>query len=638
MSEEPRVQRMVMFKHGVAYLERGGPAEGAFELSFRLQEMNDVLKSLAIWVAEGDAKVGPIGFEKPEDPDEALIRRKLAIVEGAALTGVLSALRGRRVAVTQGADRIEGEVLGVERVTDQDARMSRSLVLRTDASDLRIMDLGRITDVALLDPKSRDDLELFVDRSRAATAGENRVVRVALSGRATDLRVSYVIPAPVWRVSYRVAADREGILVMAFGIVHNPADEDLEDIELVLTTGQPVSFQIDLYHPKVVERTTVEEESRQAAAPTRFERGRAAPPPPPAMAFGPPGYAPPPQPAAAPAPRMMAMAMPEESAADYADRGELFEYRLSDKVSLKRGGSAMVPLFTKRVPARKERIWRVGAQPSPDLVVTFENTTGAVLEEGPAVIYDESVYAGESMVPYSARNVPVRLGFAKDLAVRCKHGSKQTWVATSVRLADSMLIEQSYREERHELVAESDHEEPVEVVFELAKMHGRSIEESFAKPFEETLGYRRFRAEVPAHGKVALEVVERWPDSRNINYRNVEESVLEFWRSCRFLDDTTLAKLRAVRAAWAKGDEKDRERAQVEAEMRAIYEKQTKLSEQLNVLKDGGKEGDLRLRYVRELSEAQDGVNRCEAEIRRLVKEAEEAREEGKRLLGALTA
>ena len=48
MSVEPRVRRMVMFKHGVAYLERGGPAEGPFELSFKRDEMNDVLKSLAV--------------------------------------------------------------------------------------------------------------------------------------------------------------------------------------------------------------------------------------------------------------------------------------------------------------------------------------------------------------------------------------------------------------------------------------------------------------------------------------------------------------------------------------------------------------------------------------------------------------
>ena len=56
---------MVLFKHGVAYLERSGAADGPFELSFRIDEMNDVLKSLAVWVARGDATVGAIAFDKP---------------------------------------------------------------------------------------------------------------------------------------------------------------------------------------------------------------------------------------------------------------------------------------------------------------------------------------------------------------------------------------------------------------------------------------------------------------------------------------------------------------------------------------------------------------------------------------------
>ena len=218
--------------------------------------------------------------------------------------------------------------------------------------------------------------------------------------------------------------------------------------------------------------------------------------------------------------------MEVEDAAQYADRGELFEYRLSSNVSLKRGGSAMVPLFSTKLDAKKERIWRAGAGLSPDLVLRFDNTSGAVLEEGPAVIYDEGVYAGESMVPYSARKAAVRLGFAKDLALRCKADSTHAWVATGVRLGTDVILEASYREERFTLVAESDHDEPVEVIFELPKIHGRSIDESKAQPFEETLGFRRYRLTTPPAGKATLEVVERWPDTRRIAYQNLDDANL----------------------------------------------------------------------------------------------------------------
>src|SRR5262245_42310875 len=113
MTSSPAVKRMVMFKHGVAYLARSGPADGPFELSFKRDEMNDVLKSLAVWVARGDARVGAVAFEAPEDPETALAQRKLLFGPGEALVGLLRSLRGRTVVVDGGEVRLEGEVVGI---------------------------------------------------------------------------------------------------------------------------------------------------------------------------------------------------------------------------------------------------------------------------------------------------------------------------------------------------------------------------------------------------------------------------------------------------------------------------------------------------------------------------------------------
>jgi hypothetical protein len=114
MTASPRATRMVLFKHGVAYLERSGPAEGSFELSFKRDEMNDVLKSLAVWVARGDATVGALGFDKPEDPEKALEERRLSHPWDRTLAGVLGAARGRRVGVEVDGASHEGEVVGAE--------------------------------------------------------------------------------------------------------------------------------------------------------------------------------------------------------------------------------------------------------------------------------------------------------------------------------------------------------------------------------------------------------------------------------------------------------------------------------------------------------------------------------------------
>jgi hypothetical protein len=638
---------MVMFKHGVAYLERSGPCDGAFELSFKRDEMNDVLKSLAVWVARGEAKVGALAFEKPEDPETVLQGRGLDFDATTTLAALLAATRGRRVQVDAASEIVAGEVLGVEETTGAEGAKVRGLVLRTSEGRVALVDLARVRGVELLEEASRADLAFFVDRRRAATSGENRTVRVAVTGRAEDLRVSYVVPAPTWRVSYRIAREAGAeatTRVMAWGIVHNPADEDLDDIDLTLTTGQPVSFTIDLYNPKNVERAVVEETSRAVAAPTTFERAprmakmsMAAPAP--AMA-APPGFGPPGAPMAQgavgggfAAPMLEAA----EGAATYEDRGELFEYRVASKVSLKRGSSAMVPLLACKIAAKKERIWRDGAGLTPDLVMTFANDTGAVLEEGPAVIYDEDVYAGEAMVPYSARGAEVKLAFAKDLGVRCRRATTYHTFVEGVRVAKEFLAEEQRREERHELTAESDHAEEIEVVFELGKTYGRSIDPKHAQPFEETASYRRFRAKVPPRGKATLTVVEQWHDARRVEYSKLVPSSLAAWVEGRFMDRAMFDALSGVLAAWEEAAQLDAKRARWEKEQQEAYAKQTKVAEQLKVLKDGGPEGALRLRYVKELEAEQDKVNACEKEIRTLRDGAEAARKRAAERLAKIT-
>jgi hypothetical protein len=273
MTERPRVTRLVMYKHGVAYLERSGPADGDFDLSFRRSDMNDVLKSLAIGVARGAATIGAVAFETPSDPDAMLAERNLLLTPGRTLTELLTAVRGRTEQISAEGRTHRGEVIGIDETAGGTAGSRRLLVLRTDGGSISLVDLADARGLELVEEPSRDDLDYLIDRSRAANGGENRTVRVQVTGAAEDLRVSYVVPAPVWRVSYRLICDDASVTLFAMAIVHNPVDEDLDDVELTLTTGQPVSFDIDLYHGKWVDRKVVEEMDRSGSAPTTHEPG-----------------------------------------------------------------------------------------------------------------------------------------------------------------------------------------------------------------------------------------------------------------------------------------------------------------------------------------------------------------------------
>ena len=615
-----------MYKHGVAFVDRGGPVDGDFDLLFRRDDMKDVLKSLSVDVADGQLSVRAVAFDIPSDPREELEDRNLLFESGQALLGLLDGLRGRAVDVHCAEQRHRGEVIGV----DDGARSGqahRLLVLRAEAGTVNLVDLADAHRIEVLEEPSRGDLDYLIDRSRAATAGENRSVSIRVGGRADDMRVSYIVPAPVWRVSYRVIHDGDAMVLAAMGIVHNPLDEDLSEVELTLTTGQPISFDIDLYHGKHVQRTVVEEAER-VYTPRALKARR--------------HYAA----AELSSAYSMSGGAYEEAAEDVetGDRGEHFEYRLTDPISLKRGGAAMVPLAVARVDeARRELVWRDGDEPAPDIVLAFTNTTGVVLEEGPAVVYEEGSYAGEAMVPFTSRGANVRLSFAKDLAVRCRRTSTLDILTTRVRLAADAIAAEQRQEERHTLRAENDHDEAVDVVFELSKTPGHTV-----VPIDGVIeagddgDWYRLRVFVPGHAVVEAAVLETWPVYREIDYEQLSPGQLEEWLAGHSLDAATVGALSGVLAAWERATRMDTRREELEAERADVYATQSRIAEQLNVLSSDGPEGDLRRRHVRELELTQDRVDALDAQIRGLRDDANDARRaasaELQRVIGTPTA
>ncbi|MCA9625275.1 MAG: hypothetical protein KC731_39905, partial [Myxococcales bacterium] len=599
------VKRLVMFRHGVAYVERRGEAEGSFELAFEQHEMNDVLKSLSVWVEQGKATVGAVAFDAPEDPRRLLESRNLLFDPQQVATGWLGALAGRRLTLQRGPDeRITGEILGLEVTPGGDRPPRRQAVLRDGEDAIVLVDLATVSRVELEEAPSRADLAYLVDRSRAASGGTEKRVSIDLQGKAEELVVSYVIPAPVWRVSYRLVLDGGEARLMAWAIVHNPLQDDLKDVELTLTTGQPVSFVIDLYNEKRVERTVVEETARVAAAPTQYERAprkraaalplaAGAPPPPPGMA---------PMPApAAPKPMMAMAAMAFEGAAQAEERGEHFEFRVATPVSLKRGGSAMVPLASAGLMSKRERIWREGTGVSPDIVVSFTNTSEMVLEEGPVVVYDDGAYAGEAMVPYSARGTEVRLAFAKDLSVRCRKDVRHESRVTALRLGRDALIQEHLETTITELRGDNEHLEEMRVLFELRRDPHLTLNTSGTRPVEETASYRRFALHIPGSGHAECEIREHLRRLHQVQYSQLQPAQLNRWLEDHLLDEAAAGVLRDVLAAWQEAADLEARRSQLETQRLAHFEKQSRISEQLGVLRDGGDEGQLRQRYVKEL-------------------------------------
>ena len=89
-----------------------------------------------------------------------------------------------------------------------------------------------------------------------------------------EVVASYMIPAPVWKSSYRLIFGASGQPVLeGWAIVDNTTGEDWTKVQLSLVSGRPISFVSQLYAPKYVDRPSAELADDRAARPVVHEGG-----------------------------------------------------------------------------------------------------------------------------------------------------------------------------------------------------------------------------------------------------------------------------------------------------------------------------------------------------------------------------
>ncbi|HEY1011444.1 MAG TPA: hypothetical protein VGE07_01990 [Herpetosiphonaceae bacterium] len=639
------LRRLVLYKHGVGYFERRGSVEGTtLALPFSREAMDDVLKSLVV-LELGEGRVRGIDYERPE----SWSGRRIELGHGQSLRDLFRELRGRRVRVSL-KDEVtaDGLVLGIEEAFAQDGLAGTLVsIFRPDVRQIAIYKLGDIRGVQLLDAAA--DEIAFALRS-GVESGQDRAATIQLDPGKHELLVAYLAPAPSWRVSYRllIEVEEEGpptVLLQGWGLFDNVLNEDLSDVRLSLVAGRPVSFRYQLYEPNQPVRPMIRDEA-----------------PPPVL------------PAPKPAPRMMrkggggameeaeplalafsmddlaldadeiaafggadmdAIAQAGASAAEGAAQGALFRYDVREPVSVGRGRSALVPLLNLRTHCRRDLLYRgrVGER-HPMATVRFDNSSGLALERGPATVIEQRSYGGEAVIDWTADGGEVRVRYALALEVTVREDVSTEQRLRRLRLGRDALIHELEESLTTIYTARNTGGEDRVVVIEHPRRHPYELFET-AQPEELRSDLATWSLPVSARGESALRVRERRLVERRESLRSLTLEQLRRYLHDRMLDQTTVAELRDVLALYARLDAITQELVQVEARRKKLYDQQTQIRGNLNVLKGEGEEGELRTRYIAALGQAEDRLAALAEEETALRQEEEERREELARLLRA---
>jgi hypothetical protein len=635
------ITHMTLYKHGVGFFTRRAKLPGEeVRLSFRVEEMNDILKSLTA-IDWGGGRVLGIDYATPQSREERLAGCSIRLGDDRSLRDLLVSLRGRRVRLLldQGEDA-KGTLLGLDEVsTEQPLATDIVSLLQEGSAQVQAVGLARVLGVEILDEQGASDLRFFLET--ALSQEDYRQVTVRLTPGEHDLAVSYIAPAPTWRVSYRLVLDpqaKEGPrgLLLGWGIFDNRLEEDLQGISLSLVAGMPISFIYDLYTPFTPERPVVKEEGRVAAAPVEFAEttrgmeegigaGLGAMPAMAAMRQKMAAPAPP------PAPGMReALAQAAPAAATGAALGELFQYVITTPVTVGRGQSAMVPIVSTDLGYRKDLLYNGAKLPAhPVATLRLKNASGLTLERGPLTVIEGDEYVGEAILPFTVADGELVVPYSVELAVKVREATGSTREVRRLYVKGAYLHVEEWDVRWREYQLNNTTGGAVKVLVEHPRSPYYDLHET-AAPAEKTDEHLRFALEVPARGEAKLRVQERRLLSRQEELQRQSYDNLRRYLERGLIEQAVHDQVVALLKLWEAMAEAERQLQVIEKEREKVYKAQQQIQGNMGALGQTGKEGAMRVRYVEQLEATEEQLRNLaqsekslQADVERIGKEIE---------------
>jgi len=670
------VKRMVLYKHGVGFIERGlkiGNDE-PLKLNFKKDTMDDILKSLCIFDT-GKGRVTGVSYETGEDIAVQLAEKAITVPDQQALIGLMRQLKGYTVKLETPEGDVEGTVVGTQEgktvtimpgpstpqqtVPNMPMSTVKDYVLMKDKDgNLSSIDIEKIIKFKITDPEAMSDLDFYLDAITSLRKKNTKAVTIFLEGGEHDLKVSYIMAMPSWRVSYRLAFDKRETVLQGWGIIDNKLDEDLKDISLSLVAGKPISFIYDIYTPRIVPRPIVREEVRTVSAPVELESGveqlastelraeeeasydarddvcKSEMAPRKKMAMAAPcmsraaGGMPMMEP---PAPGDMFKASPAVQTKT-VEMGEFFKYDIDTPVTVKRGQSAMVPILQCPITCNKEHIYNNEKMPvNPVVTMKLKNNTGAVLERGPILVLDEGTYVGEAILPYTTVDSENHVAYSVDLGVIVHENYNSGSDLKMVSIAGRYLQKEHLEWKECEYEVQNKKKDGIDFVLEHRKTDYKIDEKITQKPTDTTESYYRWKFKIEGKTASKFKVRELMTRFYSEEIRTQDMSTMKYYIDNNLITKRDFKDVKDILDVQIMINDLRRQNNDLMTERGRIQEEQSRLRSNMNSLGSSNQEQKLRSKYVEKLDvqekrfeEILETIEKNEERIKELEKKVDE--------------
>ena len=630
-----RIRAVTLSSGGLAEVTQVHPVDGdaTIGLDARSEQIDDILKSLVVRDPVGT--VGALRLDGLDQADETLRTMPFTADDLSGPARLLGKLQGVPIRIQSGGRTLEGRVLGVsERNAGTESGEVAILTVLTGTGTLESVSIEDGAAVTIQDSAMAAKIAEAIAAAGTAKVGDAHRVEVDVSGRGQrEIRLTYVVAAPVWKTSYRIVDGGGGRAnLQAWAIIENALGADWAGVDVTLSSGSPVALLQRLHRrywrkrpeaPVMVEDVGMPDLDPGTVAPRSVARLRA------------------PAPAAAPLPAPMARmdtraesAEPSYDAAAAtagaaASEGDVAaNFTLPHPVDLRAGSTLSVPFIDTEIEAERVALWQPGRGIHPTAAFRIRNSATATLPAGLITLYDrEAGYLGDARLPATPVGEQRLASFALDRKVAVQAETEPSQALTQITVVDGVARATVIAREVTTYTIKGAPDAARSVIIEHPRREGWTLTAS-ARDSETPTAYR-LKVAVPAGGTAETRAVLEHVQIDAYDLVDADEALLVRWAALATDPELggklkTLSRARAEVAAATRTVEEIAEREEkVQAEQERIRSnlgavpKDSELARRY-LTRMGGQEDEL-AKLAAARAEAESGLKASRARIRTLI-------------------
>ncbi len=646
------LSKIVLYSSGVGYFQHDGTVNNRTQLDLRLHanQINDMLKSLVVQDF-GGGKVSAVTYGSRDPVTKTLGSFSINLTGNPTLGQILTQVRGEPVEVTA-PNPIVGTLIGVEKKTESVGEGSQHRLIEQEYVTLltedgfRSLSLASIQRIKLTNPTLNAELHQALATLAANHDAQKKTVSIIFDGTGNrQARIAYLTETPVWKTSYRLVLDEDKApYLQGWAIVENQTPQDWNNVKLSLVSGRPISFTMDLYQPLYNPRPVVQPELYANLKPQTYGDAMDELKP---MASAPPAHSEMKKerllskmalgaasnrakaPAEADAIAEMEMGSLEEGVTPMVmaeDKGELFEYRIDQSVTLAKHQSALLPIIGQSLQGQKVSLYNQHVNAKHPLNgYRLKNTSALHLMQGPITLFDNGTYAGDARIedlpPGQDRLISYALDLKTEVEPKLEGGTQE--LATISLKKGTMLISRRVIEDRTYLVRNRDAKAKTVLIEQPYRADWKLAEPK--EPTERTRDLYRFSVAVDPGKTAMLRVKETLPLQESILLMESGLDQIVYYQQAKEIGPKVKEALQRVVQLRSRLDDVHAQRTRLDQRTAEITAEHARIRENMQRLQQNS---DLYTRYVKKLDQQETELEKLRKEIENLKNTEEERRGE----------